>query len=321
MSTRIYSHKIDLINKAREAMLAAVQIYNNPLITFKTESFIVLSHIAWTYLLHSHYRTKGIDYRYYKKGKVRKRFERNTDGSFKYWDLSKCISNQHSPLDKNTKNNLRFLIGLRHQVEHRKAEGLDSFLSARYQACALNFNRYLKRFHGDKYGLDQNLALSLQFAQFDEPQSKTIKDKERLIPPEIFAYISDFDNQLSGAEVESERFAYRLLFTKVLAKRRGQADRVVEFIDPKSKLAKNLSSEYLINKEVEKPKLLASQVVAKIRRAGFKNFRMYEHTMFFKQHDGKNPDRGFGTEIAGKWYWYENWPPFIVSELQKEDMK
>ena len=62
---RIYSEKVDLIQKAREAMLSAVQVYNNPLITFKTESFIVLSMIAWTYLLHAYYRSQKIDYRYY----------------------------------------------------------------------------------------------------------------------------------------------------------------------------------------------------------------------------------------------------------------
>ena len=55
----------ELIIKSREAMLSAVQIYNNPNIQFKTESFIVLSNIAWTYLMHAYYRTKDIDYRYY----------------------------------------------------------------------------------------------------------------------------------------------------------------------------------------------------------------------------------------------------------------
>ena len=60
----------ELIVKSREAMLSAVQIYNNPNIQFKTESFIVLSNIAWTYLMHAYYRAKGIDYRYYSfKGK------------------------------------------------------------------------------------------------------------------------------------------------------------------------------------------------------------------------------------------------------------
>jgi len=37
-----YSEKIDLIMKSREAALSAVQIYNNPLTSFKSESFIIL---------------------------------------------------------------------------------------------------------------------------------------------------------------------------------------------------------------------------------------------------------------------------------------
>ena len=40
---KIGSVKIELLTKSREAMLAAVQIFNNPNIQFKSESFIVLS--------------------------------------------------------------------------------------------------------------------------------------------------------------------------------------------------------------------------------------------------------------------------------------
>jgi hypothetical protein len=43
MARMLYSEKVALVQKAREAMLSAVQIYNNPLISFKTESFVVLS--------------------------------------------------------------------------------------------------------------------------------------------------------------------------------------------------------------------------------------------------------------------------------------
>jgi hypothetical protein len=74
MPKSFFSEKIDLIMKSRKAMLSAVQIYNNPLILFKTESFIVLSLIAWTYLLHSYYRATGVDYRYFEKNGSRKRF-------------------------------------------------------------------------------------------------------------------------------------------------------------------------------------------------------------------------------------------------------
>ena len=179
MGRSLYSEKRDLVLKAREAMLSAVHIFNNPLITFKTESFIVLSVIARTYLLHAHYRSQRTEYRYFAKKGARKRFDRNSDGSYRYWELRRCIVSDKYPLDKDTKNNLEFLIGLRNQIEHKKASGLDSYLSARYQACALNFNQYLKKLHGERYGLDESLALSLQFAELDQSQAKLIKDKER----------------------------------------------------------------------------------------------------------------------------------------------
>jgi hypothetical protein len=144
-----------------------------------------------------------------------------------------------------------------------------------------------------------------------------IKDREELIPPDVISYISTFDSKLTAPEIESERFAYRLLFTKVLAKRKGQADRVIEFIDPKSDLAKNISKQYWVKQETEKPKLSATQVVKKVREAGFPAFGMHQHTLFWREHDGKNPDKGFGTMVV-KWYWYQHWPIFIISELTKQ---
>ena len=41
--------KQELLIKSREAMLSAVQIYNNPQITFKSETFISLAVISWTF--------------------------------------------------------------------------------------------------------------------------------------------------------------------------------------------------------------------------------------------------------------------------------
>src|ERR1043166_7696097 len=123
----VHSERVDLIEKAREAMLAAVQLYNNPIVSFKTESFIVLSQIAWTYLLHAYYRDKRVEYRYFNLVNKRRKFSRNSDGSIRYWDLKEFISRNVCPLDKNSINNLLFLIGLRNQVEHKKAVGLDSY--------------------------------------------------------------------------------------------------------------------------------------------------------------------------------------------------
>jgi hypothetical protein len=313
----VYSERVELIEKAREAMLAAVQLYNNPLVSFKTESFIVLSQIAWVYLLHAYYRAQCIEYRYFKTVNNRKVFDRNADGSKRHWELKACINAGTCPLDNATKNNLLFLIGLRNQVEHSKASGLDSYLSGRYQACALNFNYYLKELHGERYGLDKHLALSLQFAELDYEQARLIKDRENLIPEEIASYIAGFDSGLSNIDIESERFAYRLLFVRVAAKRRGQADRVIEFIDPKSELAKSVSKDYWVKEETEKPKCSATEVIRKVREAGIRPFSMHDHTIFWQKHDGKNPAKGYGTMVVKTWYWYQNWVTFVISELSK----
>ena len=55
---KIYSIKDELLKKARESMLAAVEIYNNPNITFKAETFITLAIISWTYVMHAYYKKK-----------------------------------------------------------------------------------------------------------------------------------------------------------------------------------------------------------------------------------------------------------------------
>ena len=56
----------ELLIKAREAMIAAVHIFNGAGLTFRAELFIVTSVIGWTYLLHAWFRREGIDYRYKK---------------------------------------------------------------------------------------------------------------------------------------------------------------------------------------------------------------------------------------------------------------
>ena len=84
---KLGSIKNELLQKSRESMLAAVQIFNNPNVNFKSESFIVLAIISWTYLLHAYYREKKIEYRYFDQKEQRKRFHSTKNGAYKYWEL------------------------------------------------------------------------------------------------------------------------------------------------------------------------------------------------------------------------------------------
>jgi hypothetical protein len=313
----IYSHKIELIRSSREAALAAIQIYNNPLITFKTENYIVLMNIAWTYLLHAYYRENKIEYRYYEIKKLRRKYIRMEDGQYKYWDLSKCLKYEQCPLDKNTINNLKFLIGLRDNIVHRRATELDTYLSGRYQACALNYNHYIKQLFGGKFALDENLSYSIQFSELSFQQAEALVEAESSIPQPIRAYVAQFDKSLNEDEFNSDRYSYRILFTKKLAGKPGQADRVIEFIDPKSELAKNISKDYWMIKEEEKMKFRASDVVGAVKKEGFDSFTIGKHTKLWKALDAKNPARGYGIMVCGFWYWYQRWVDFVLNHLKE----
>lgn len=135
----IGSIKAELLAKAKESALCAIKVFNDPLIKFKSEAFIVLMTIAWTYLLHAYYRSKGIDYRYYKQTAKRKTYDRTKHGAKKHWELERCLNDNDCPLDHDTKNNLRFLIGLRHEIEHQMTRVLDNYLSARLSSMCTQF--------------------------------------------------------------------------------------------------------------------------------------------------------------------------------------
>ncbi len=304
----IGSRKLQLVSKAKEAALCAIKIYNDPLIRFKSESFTVLMIIAWTYLLHAYYRGKGVDYRYFRIVGNRRKYDRTTHGAYKHWELERCLNEPDSPIDGDTQKNLRFLIGLRHEIEHQMAAaGLDTYLSSRYQACAVNFNDCLSKLFGAQHRLDEHLRFSIQFAQLD-PKQFEIAESGPALPRALLRFVEKFDRSLTADEFNSPKFAYRLLFTKKLVNRPGQADKVVEFIDPKSELAQSISKEYWVKKEVERPKFRPKDVVAAVQNAGFPRFRIQpQHLDMWKEQNAKDASKGYGVAVAGQWYWYQNW--------------
>lgn len=304
---KIGSVKSELLKKSREAALAAIQIFNNPNIRFKSESYIVLMIIAWTYLLHSYYRNKKVEYRYFKMRVSRKRFDRTNKGAYKYWELEKCLNAMESPIDKNTSNNLRFLIGLRHEIEHQMTTKIDDLLSARFQACCLNYNEYIQKLFGNKHSLEGHLSFSLQLSSISREQKDLLSEYSEL-PSNIQIYIEEFDQLLSAEEYGSQHYAYRILFVPKTANRIGQADRVIEFVKSDSDLAKNINKAYTIIKETEKPKYLPSQIVEMMNNEGYPKFTMHYHTKLWKMKDGKNEAKSYGTKVAGKhWHWYLKW--------------
>jgi len=313
-SRAIKSVKDELIKKSREAMLAAVQVYNNPQITFKAETFIALAVISWTYLMHAYYRQEGVEYRYFKQRRKRREFDKTKYGAYKHWELERCINDKKSPLDKPTVENLLFLIGLRHEIEHQMTNNLDEHLSAKLQACAINFDYYIKTLFGDKYSVATELAISIQFSALTPEQEGLLRNNDNLVG-NVRNFISEFESQLSDDDIKNSRYAYRVLYVPINANRKGQADQVVEFVKSGSELHGNI--EQVLIKETEKNKYIPSQIVEIMKNKGYSSFNITAHTKLWQNHDAKNPAKGYGVKVANAWYWYENWIAFIEEQLKR----
>ena len=219
----------ELLVKAREAMVAAiVHTFNSAGLYFRAELFIVTGIIAWTYLLHAYYKREGVDYRY-KKGSV---VEKTPSGADKYWELSQCLAHGKCPLEKGIVNNLKFLIEIRHEIEHRSTNKIDDALSAKLQACCINFNSTIKTLFGKEFALEKRLPIALQFVTFDGAQRAELIGAA--LPAHIATAMDNFHNGLTEDEQRDLKFRYRVAFVPKVSGKASRADLAVEFIKPGS---------------------------------------------------------------------------------------
>lgn len=304
---RFNSKKDELIKKSREAMLAATQIYNNPLITFKSESFITLSVIAWTYLLHAYYQKIGIDYRckIIDKESGRETYKQTKKGAIMHWELETCLNQAESPIDGASKANLIFLIGIRHEIEHQMTNSIDEHIGAKLHACALNFNYYIKSLFGEKYGMDKELSLSISFAEVDPTKTKK---KDPRLNDNVQNYIAEFETSLDNSVTKDRRYAYRILYVPVSVNRKGQADKVIEFANVTDEQADQIR-DLVVFKDREKPKYKPKKIVDMMKAEGYNDFTINKHTGIWKELKEKGVDLSrYGVQLSdNSWYWYDNW--------------
>ena len=226
------------------------------------------------------------------------------------------------PLDSETATNLRFLIGVRHEIEHQMTDKIDEFLSAKLQACAINFDYYICKLFGEKYNLSKELSLAIQFSPLSPEQRDNLQDNVH-ITTNVRNFVVDFENVLSDEALRSSRYAYRILFVPINAKRQGQADQVVEFVKSDSPLAEGLEKAYAVIKETEKRKYLPSEIVKLMKSKGYDRFSIHKHTELWKSRDARNSKYSYGVAIANTWYWYETWVHEVEKhcEAHKDELK
>lgn len=301
----------ELLIKAREAMLHAVQGFNNPRAFFKSEVFIVTAVIAWTYLLHAHFKRQGVDYRH--RDRRTGDLLKTRRGADKHWELEHCLGDAACPLDDATKANLKFLIEIRHEIEHQMTRRIDDFISAKLQACCLNFNAALKSMFGAEYGLDRELGVALQFSGVAKSQRDLLL-KDTDLPSHLVAAHLAYEDALPDEVIKDPKYAYRVAYVERSVNSKGKADQVVEFIRPESAEGQEIAS--VLVKESERKKYKPKDIVDLMQAEGHRNFKIYDHQLLWQAADAKNPAHKFGVELRpGDWWWYDKWLDHVRAKL------
>ncbi|WP_235865785.1 DUF3644 domain-containing protein [Pseudovibrio exalbescens] len=295
----------ELLIKAREAMIAAVHVFNGAGLTFRSELFITTAVIAWTYLMHAWFKREGVVYQYDDK---------------RYWELSRCLRHDRCPVSASAKKNLEFLLEIRHEIEHKTTSRIDDTIGAYLQSCCINFNDLLKEEFGAQYSLERRLPIALQFVSFGSDQRRLLK-KAQDLPPSLMSKISHFEEQLTEEQISDPAYKMRIYFVPVTSNRENSADSAVEFIKAPPRDAQELNR--ILLKEVSKTRHTATTVVAKAKEAGFVNFTMHSHTQLWKSLGARDPDKGYGCfgDYKGAWVWYDRWIERVLEHCRENHEK
>lgn len=125
-----------LLNKAKEAFVMAIEIYNKPTIKYRVEGFSLFICNAWELMLKAHMINKFGDRSIYHK-----------DNPNRTLSLENCVqkvfTNEKAPL----RRNIEKIIELRNTSTHFITEEYEMIYIPLFQSCVLNFVEKMQEFH------------------------------------------------------------------------------------------------------------------------------------------------------------------------------
>lgn len=218
-----------ILDASVDSALLAVEIYNKPRTTFRSEGFITMMIMAWTRLFHAHFNATIGD-KYYYKGKSGKRYEL-VDGERKAWELSTCIK-KYNKLSTSVESNLNFFIKLRNKIEHRHIDKreVDALIFGECQSLLYNYETQLIEFFGSEYSVNEALVYSLQFSQI-RTKKQEVANKSALSSDlaEVVSFVEKYRNKLDEDTYNSQEYSIKLIQIPKISNT-NRADAAVEFV-------------------------------------------------------------------------------------------
>lgn len=233
--TRLPQKVRRLLDKSVDAALLAVEIYNKPRTSFRSNGYTLLMHVAWTSLFHSIFEKRNVKY-FYKKDKIH--YEK-TDGEWKAWELGECIKNFYTNLNTDIVKNLEFFIKLRNKIEHRFAPEVDQDIFGECQALLINYENLIEEEFGAEFTINDNLVFSLQFSKIlHSEQIKASKIRQSKDYKTIKQFVDEYRGSLDKNIIESLNYNFRVYLLPKVGNHRTSSDFTLEFVkynldDPK----------------------------------------------------------------------------------------
>jgi hypothetical protein len=296
--------------RAREAMIVAVQIFNSPMLKFKTEIFAVLAQIAWTYLMHE----------YYDRRKVKIVGE---DGRSLL--LGQMLRRDDCPLSAGIKRNLDAMTTIRNEVEHKVLGRGDLTFLPIFQACCLNFDKTISDLFGAALSLQSELAFSLQFAKMTIEQLSGLQ--KYAIPEHIQALDGRLQEGLTEEELADLEYQFRVVYTLDSA---SKSRTHIQFVHPDSAEGKEISNVLVKYKSADDLYPYKPGLVARLasQRSGRK-FTGHNHTQAWRLYSARprpgakrpqdtNLDYCIYHHAHGDYTYSEKWVERLAAEIADE---
>lgn len=329
-----------ILESSIDSALLAVEVYNKPRTTFRSECFITLMTIAWTRLFHAFFYSTIGDKFYYKEKNGR---YKTVDGEKKAWELGTCIKNFEG-LPKAVEDNLSFFIRLRNKIEHRHIEKreVDVLIFGECQACLFNYESLLIKLFGTEYAINEALVYSLQFSQIrNKHQIKANKSALGAELGDIVAFVHKYRNGLDEAVYNSQEYSIKLIQIPKISNT-NRSDIAIEFVNLNS-LSKEDQKAYekfsalIKDKAIKveaanvrrlKPTAVVNEVNNKLP---YKLLNINFHTLLYKAfavRPDKSASNPFNTssefclydETHDDYVYLEAWVDLLVNFLQVKKM-
>lgn len=327
----------NILESSINAALLAVEIYNKPRTTFRSQAYIVLMIIAWTRLFHAYYNETIGDKYYYKESDGH---HKSINGDRKAWELTTCI-NKYKELSEPVKTNLKFFIALRNKIEHKyiTEREIDNIIFGECQSLLYNYENLLIEFFGEEYALNENLSFSLQFSSMRTDEQKQANKKVLSAEArEIKSYIDNYRTTLIDDIYNSQEFSIKLIQIPKVSNT-NRHDLAIEFVREDELDPDMLESITTIIKEkrvlVEAKnvgELRARMVIKKVKEKTTNiNFNQHHHTWLYSLFEVRPPTNDPNPDLtkteychydrAHKDYLYkESWVDFIVNLFEEHHL-